>query len=52
MIEQIFWICRSISVAHTIKARQIGRSLRRRQNVINCNRIIGMRQGDIDDLRA
>src|SRR5213079_3175102 len=37
MIKQAAHVVRPLSVAHTIKTREVGRGFRRRQNVVNTN---------------
>src|SRR5881396_76198 len=52
MIEEISWMFGPMSVAYAIKAGEIRRSLRRCQNVIDCNGVIGVRQRNVDNLCA
>ena len=52
MIEQIFWIFSAISVTDAVKAREIRGRFRGRQKIINGDAIIGVRQTNIDNLRA
>src|SRR5204863_9863592 len=52
MIEEIPWMFGPMSVADAIKAGEIRRSLRRCQNVIDCNGVIGVRQRNVDNLCA
>src|SRR5205085_2025368 len=50
MIKQTAHFLRTMSVAHAIKAREIGRGLCRRQNIVNADGVVRMRKRDLDDL--
>ena len=41
-----------MAVAHAVIASEVGRSLRRRHDVVGGQRIFGVRQRNLDDLRA
>ena len=40
------------AIAHTVIAREVRRSLGRRDNIVGRQRVLGVRQGDFDDLGA
>ena len=41
-----------MAVAHAVEAREIGRGLGGGDDVIDADRVLGVRQRDLDDLRA
>ena len=51
-VKDRLWRCSAVSISDAIKARQIGRSLCCSNDIIDRCRILGVRQGDINDFRA
>ena len=47
-----FGFSRALAVADAVEAREIGRALRRGDDVIDRDRVLRVRQRDLDDLRA
>ena len=52
MIEQAAHVLRPMPIAHPIKAREVGRSFRRGQNVVNTDGVVRVRKRNLDDFRA
>src|SRR5205814_8261761 len=52
MIEQIFWIFGAITVSDAVEPGEVRGRFRGREEIINSDAIVGVRQANIDNLRA
>src|SRR5439155_13837578 len=52
MIEQILWIFSAVPVTDAVEASEVRGCFRGREEIINSDAVIGMRQTNIDNLRA
>ncbi len=52
MVMQVPRLLRAVAVTHAIETGQVGRRFRGRDDVVGVDRVLGVRQRDLDDLRA